>query len=244
MPKKILITAANNALAYQLAWHFKNHDIHFCDTQTHVNIVPAPSENAYAHQFLKYCLQHNIDWVFPLQLQEVVALAECEILFTEFGINLMITQPIMVDNVTSFIHSNTIIKASNFKEFSAAVLTLGYPNKSVYFGKADLSGQLYHINDALANPNILWNEEGILSFLQCSRLLQQANFVPLYIYRHKPKQVKALCVNANIFYDNKIDEILNLQFKKLQAQHNLKGFFKLMVLNGQLLSIKTLTVCV
>ncbi|TAE38488.1 MAG: hypothetical protein EAY66_04100 [Sphingobacteriales bacterium] len=240
MPKKNLITAANNPLAYQLAWYIKNQEIHFCDNAQHQHIIPAYSSSSFAHQFLKYCLTHNIDRVFALKVQEIAALAESEILFKEFGIELMLVQPAVLQHIKSIIKSNAVIEVNNFSAFSAAVLKVGYPEKIVWWGRADLSGQFYQLNDT-HNANILWNKEGILSFLQASKLLQQSEFTPLYIYPNKPMLVKALCINGAVFYGSEISESTDLVFKNLQVKFNLKGFFELTLLDGKLFFFKTLT---
>lgn len=240
MPKKNLITAANNPLAYQLAWYIKNQEIHFCDNAQHQHIIPAYSSSSFAHQFLKYCLTHNIDRVFALKVQEIAALAESEILFKEFGIELMLVQPAVLQHIKSIIKSNAVIEVNNFSAFSASVLKVGYPEKIVWWGRADLSGQFYQLNDT-HNANILWNKEGILSFLQASKLLQQSEFTPLYIYPNKPMLVKALCINGAVFYGSEISESTDLVFKNLQVKFNLKGFFELTLLDGKLFFFKTLT---
>lgn len=240
MPKKNLITAANNPLAYQLAWYIKDQEIHFCDNAQHQHIIPAYSSSSFAHQFLKYCLTHNIDRVFALKVQEIAALAESEILFKEFGIELMLVQPAVLQHIKSIIKSNAVIEVNNFSAFSASVLKVGYPEKIVWWGRADLSGQFYQLNDT-HNANILWNKEGILSFLQASKLLQQSEFTPLYIYPNKPMLVKALCINGAVFYGSEISESTDLVFKNLQVKFNLKGFFELTLLDGKLFFFKTLT---
>lgn len=241
MPKKNLITAANNPLAYQLAWYLKEQEIHFCDNAQHQHIIPAYSSGSFAHQFLKYCLTHNIDRVFALRVQEIATLAESEILFEEFGIELMLVQPAALQAIVSNINGNAVIKVNDFTQFSAGLLKAGYPQKTVWWGRADLSGQFYQINDAYS-PNILWNKEGVLSFLQASKLLQQSEFTPLYIYPNKPMLVKALCINGAVFYGSEISESTDLVFKNLQVKFNLKGFFELTLLDDKLLFFKMLTV--
>jgi hypothetical protein len=241
MSKKNLITAANHPIAYQLAWHIKQQDIYFGDVDNQQHIIPSCTSNSFAHQFLNHCLNHCIDRVFPLQAQEITALAQSYILFEEFGIELMCTPPAVIQAALSDILThNEVIKVNNFTAFSAAILKAGYPTSNVWFGKADLTESLYQINDAQAKP-----DSNVLSFLQASKLLNQTLFKPLHIYTlpSQPYLVRALCTSNAIFYNNVIDKNSNLMFKNIQAKFNLKGFFELTVASGKLLFLKTLTAC-
>lgn len=236
-----LITAANNATAYQLAWQLKYEVVHFCDNAAHKNIIPLPTDNSFSHQFLKYCLTHNITRVYPLRMLEIQALSESEILFEEFGIELMLTQPAILQDVKSNFNNN-FIEVNNFTEYSAAVLKAGYPSKNVWFGKADFSGKLYQINDMQKNLQTLWKQESEISFLQAGKFLQQQPFIPIYVYESKPLVLNVLFINDIIYYDTIANENQKLVLKKLLVEHNLKGYFELFMLDEELLHLKMFTV--
>jgi len=236
-----LITAANNATSYQLAWQFKHEIVHFCDNVAHKNIIPPPTDNSFSHQFLKYCLTHNITRVFPLRMLEIQALSESEILFEEFGIELMLTQPAILEDINSKFNTN-FIEVNNFTEFSAAVLKAGYPSKNVWFGKADFSGKLYQINDTQKKLQTLWKQESEISFLQASKFLQLQPFIPIYVYESKPLVLNVLFINDTIYYDTIVNENQKLVLKKLHVEHNLKGYFELFMLDEELLHLKMFTV--
>ncbi|TAH02296.1 MAG: hypothetical protein EAZ15_05460 [Sphingobacteriales bacterium] len=247
MAQKILITGASNPITYQLAWHLKSNDIHFCDTQNHVNIIPSAASNSFAHQFLNYCLNHQIQIVFALKANEQQALNQSKILFDEFGISLMQLDEKQLANInqSDFIHhdfknSNSI---NSFTDFSASVLNAGYPNKKVWFGRADGLGNIYQINDHVPASNFLWLNSTSLSFTQASKLVNQNPFVPIHIYPAKENILvcKVLLFNQQVFTLNILTNIQLEIINKSQKTFNLQGFLELAFADDRLIYIKNVS---
>ncbi len=247
MTQKILITGANHSLAYQLAWHLKNTDIYFCDTQNHINLIPSATSNSFAHQFLNYCLNLQIQVVFVLKADEQQALNQSKILFNEFGIDLLFLDTNQLSNVNASSFFDVSIKnlqpITNFESFSTSVLNAGYPNKNVWFGRADGLGNIYQINDNVPSAIFLWVKSTSLSFTQASKLVNHTPFVPLHIYPAKENILvcKVLLFNHQVFTHNILTylqlEILN----KVQNTFNLQGFLEFAFADDKLIQLKNVS---
>lgn len=247
MLKKILISGANNPLAYHLAWFFRDQEIHFCDNRNLLNIIPLHTSNSFSHQFLNYCLNHQIKIVFPLRAEEINALTESKILFEEFGIELMIPDLEILNVIqnSKFIDSS-IIKINDFVQFSSQILKAGYPQKSVFFGRADLLGCLYEINDDFSAEELIWNDSNKrLSFTQTSKLINQQPFIPLNIYPDVSEinYVHILFINNEILTENYLSESRREIIQKIYEQFKIEGFYELAFADDRLLRIKPVSIC-
>lgn len=96
----ILITAAATAQAYHLQRLLNTDDsIYLADYEELPQVVlkgtkflkiPSGNSPSFAHLLLTVCLDNDIEKVFPLRSEEVIALAEARQLFDEYGIKLMV----------------------------------------------------------------------------------------------------------------------------------------------------------
>ncbi len=247
MSQKILITGASNPIAYQLAWHLKSNDIHFCDTQNHINIIPSAASNSFAHQFLNHCLNQQIQVVFALKADEQKALNQSKILFDEFGIDLIFLDTNQLANLndSSFFDINikNLQPITNFESFSTSLLNEGYPNKNVWFGRADGVGNIYLINDNTPAANFLWLNSISLSFTQVSKLVNQTPFVPLHIYPTKENILvcKVLLFNHQVFTHNILTNLQLEIINKLQNTFNLQGFLEMAFADDKLIQLKNVS---
>ena len=248
--KRILISGANHSMAYLLAWFFKDYDIHFCDKNNHINIIPSHTSNSFAHQFLNYCLDHQIEMVFPLRAEEINALTESKILFKEFGIDLMVpdSRTIIAFQNNEFIENLPItspLKIDNFVQFSTKILKAGYPQKQVFFGRADLFGNLYEINDDANAEELIWKQSRRFSFKQASKLINQQPFIPLNIYPDvlEISYLHILFLNKDIFTENNFSESRRETIQKIHEQFNIQGFYELVFADERLLRIKPVSIC-
>ncbi|WP_316832017.1 hypothetical protein [Pedobacter aquatilis] len=112
---KILITGGNNSKAFKLLKAFPGHFILFAD----YGDVPAMVTNNYAlsslgelnkdsiaHILLNFCITEAIDSIIPLHDFEVEAIAKSAVLFSEYGIDVLLPSQ---DNLNDFLSG---IKAS------------------------------------------------------------------------------------------------------------------------------------
>ena len=95
----ILITAAVTAQAYQLKRILEYSDTVFLgDSVDLPNLggdtrfvkIPVSDSSSFAHLLLTLCLDLQIEKVYPLRKNELIALAEARQLFDEYGIIVMV----------------------------------------------------------------------------------------------------------------------------------------------------------
>jgi len=53
------------------------------------NKIPTGINPTYAHELLKLCLDKEIDFILPLGLSEIQTLAEAQVLFEEYGVEVL-----------------------------------------------------------------------------------------------------------------------------------------------------------
>ncbi len=95
----VLITAASHAEAYRLERLLQSTHVVFADYHHLPNFsfssrqfinIPKGDSNTYAHEVLKVCLDLEIDKIYPLYSDEILALAGSQQLFNEYGIEVII----------------------------------------------------------------------------------------------------------------------------------------------------------
>ncbi|WP_026899389.1 ATP-grasp domain-containing protein [Daejeonella oryzae] len=95
----VLITAASHAEAYKLERLLNASDVIFADhiDNSHLKYsgrkhiqIPAGNSASYAHELLKACLDLDIEKIYPLYFDEIVALSEAKLLFDEYGIKVIV----------------------------------------------------------------------------------------------------------------------------------------------------------
>ncbi len=94
-----LITAANSAQAYSLQKTLNDAHILLGDYMELPELLiksgkvlqlPNPQNIAYAHLMLAFCLEKNITAIYPLRDIEQQNLLSAELLFNEYGIQLIL----------------------------------------------------------------------------------------------------------------------------------------------------------
>ena len=95
---KILITGAASAEAYRLKNSLGHHDVLLGDYAALPGLMlkagnmvqlPSPSDVAYNHKMLAFCLDNNIGAIYALGGDEFALLSEAALLFTEYGITIL-----------------------------------------------------------------------------------------------------------------------------------------------------------
>lgn len=104
---KILITAAVTAQAYKLKGQLDSEATFIFANQGEVPVlpgrehlflsIPSAGSTSFAHEMLTLCLDHQIDYVYPLRRAEILALAEAKQLFEEYNIKVVV--PAKLDNL-------------------------------------------------------------------------------------------------------------------------------------------------
>lgn len=99
---KILITGAKSATALKLFKAFDQHQVLFADYGEIPAFMPKDyqleslgqkNQDTLAHVLLSFCLDHGIEAVLPLYVQEIDAVSKANILFNEFGIEILLPKP-------------------------------------------------------------------------------------------------------------------------------------------------------
>ncbi len=244
---KILITAANNALAYELAWLLKNQQIELADLDHQKYKIPNSVSASFAHELLSFCLDNHIQTVFPLNFKEIEPLSKSKVLFGEFGINLMIpdleTSVKLHENNFKSPEKTQYFAVENLAGFSKAVLQAGYPKEKVVFGRYDHFGDLKIIDDKVS-VNMFWENFEILDFLQCTSLFKRQPFarISIYPFTEKIKIFKFLSLDGIVFYNQLItDNELN-SIKKLIKELRIDGFFEITFMGDLVVRCKPATV--
>jgi hypothetical protein len=167
---KILITNSQHLLGAELAYLLTSEEIVFGD---HYDCYPKMNSISLAHEILKFCLDEKIEKIFPTHPQETNALKVAEILFEEFGIEIV---------HATYVFNKPAAAVKDFSEFSSKLLHYGYPQKKIAIGRGDRLGDLLLINDEVKSFEQIWSKMESLSFIQLGKLFNQPNFHPLFIY--------------------------------------------------------------
>lgn len=158
---KILITAAVTAQAYKLKNLLdKEATFIFADQgdvpafvakETLFLNIPAGDSASFAHELLSLCLDHQIDYVFPLRRNEIDALAEARQLFAEYEIKVVVPAKPDGKNVKSTVPSNGNIVVMYQREDllnNGLVETHLIPETGVYVAIPENGGINYYIYTA------------------------------------------------------------------------------------------------
>ena len=115
----VLITAATNSAAFQLARILKTEDIWFASdmdipvlAEKRFLNIPSTHSSSFIHEVLKICLDHQIIEIYPLLPDEIVELSKSRQLFEEFDIKLVIPSIKWIEtrlNDLPFLSSNLFV---------------------------------------------------------------------------------------------------------------------------------------
>lgn len=96
---KILITGAKSATALKLFKAFDQYEVLFADygeipvfmsKDYQLKSLGKKNEDTLAHVLLSFCLDHGIEAILPLYEEEIEAVSKSNILFNEFGIEILL----------------------------------------------------------------------------------------------------------------------------------------------------------
>ncbi len=231
---KVLITTSKHVASFQLFSLLKKDEVLFGD---HFNDFPSADSNSVAHQILKFCLDHHIEKVFPLQLEELTQLAKSLVLFDEFGIEIMLG----LADVGQVEASNKTVKS--FSELSTSLIALGYPNQKIAIANADSRGGLIELDDSIRNSSQIWNQVKAINFTQLGKWFNQSNFQPVVLYplQGDLNQYFVLIDGENMVSCNKLSEAVSETINSFVFNKNLKGFYHIAICNHQILRIVNTT---
>lgn len=225
---KILISTSKSIASFQLALLLKDQEILFGND---FNDFPDEKSNSLAHEILKFCLDHQIEQVFPLKLSEYNALLNSQILFEEFGIKVMLSTQ----------NSQGIDKhkkaAHSFTELSAGLIALGYPNESIALGDAENRGELIVLDDKTKDDFQIWNQVKTLSFNQLGKWFNRSDFKPLHLYQLNGtlQQFYALIDRHKILTITTVDEVVKSQLSEMMKEKKLRGFYHIVVVDKEII---------
>ena len=156
---KILITAAVTAQAYKLRSLLSSEttlifadqgDVPVLPGREHLFLtIPSADSTSFAHEMLTLCLDHQIDYVYPLRRAEVIALAEAKQLFEEYGIKVVV--PGKSENVSfesSLPANGKILIVYQKENMLVDVAGEGDLGTGIYVAVPDGDGISYHIYTA------------------------------------------------------------------------------------------------
>lgn len=105
--KQILITAGTTTLTLKLKSILTksfnvllgySEEIPFLSSDKYLKL-PKESSNSFVHEFLKACLDKEIQYLLPIYKEEILLLSENIPLFKEYGITILIPPPIVLKDL-------------------------------------------------------------------------------------------------------------------------------------------------
>lgn len=134
----VLITSGTSAFSQRVAKMLPNCRHFFADSSA----IPAPllntgkyksipnaEKNTYVHEVLKVCLDLAIDMLIPLGKDEILPLANSEMLFTEYGVTLLLPPVELLEDFSIVVNPSR----SDYPEvFINAKDDQHYPSKGVF----------------------------------------------------------------------------------------------------------------
>ena len=227
---RVLITTSKHCGSYQLVALLKHHEVLFGDDFAD---FPSLNSNSLAHQILKFCLDHQIQKVFPLQFAEIEELRKSTVLFDEFGIEIMLG----IDDLATLNQADR--KATSFAELSSNLIALGYPNQKIAIANANDRGELIVIDDTVNDNLQIWNKINSINFNQLGKWFNQTNFSPVYLYRLTDSlaQFFVLIEGDEFKTFSKLNEDVAENLKNILQNKNLKGFYHIAIVNHKVLRI-------
>ncbi|WP_017257608.1 hypothetical protein [Pedobacter arcticus] len=227
---KVLITTSQHVASFQLAALLKGSEIIFGD---HFTDYPTDASNSIAHQILKFCLDHQIEKVFPLAFAEVAELRKSIILFDEFGIEVMLS----ADSRRFFTEASKIV--NSFANLSAGLISLGYPTKKIAIANVEGRGELILIDDAVKDNLQIWNRVKAINFNQLGKWFNQSNFQPVALYQPGDgfQAFYMLVENGELKCFNPVAEDTRKILAHVIQTNNMKGFYHVAIANRTVLRI-------
>ncbi len=227
---KVLITTSKHCASYQLALLLKNDEVLFGDNFTD---FPSAESNSTAHQILKFCLDHQVEQVFPLAFAEVAELRKSLILFEEFGIEVMLSEESLQDL------TQADKEANSFVELSTGLIALGYPNKKIAIADASGRGELLLIDDTVTDNLQVWNGIKSMSFNQIGKWFNQANFSPVTMFQlnEELQQSFVLFKDDELLTLNVLNSEVVEKLKTIAQTRKLKGLYAVAIANQTILRI-------
>lgn len=135
---KVLITSGTSAFSQRVAKMLPNCQLFFADSSAiptpflqtgKYKPIPNAEKNTYVHEVLKVCLDLAIDTLIPLGKDEILPLANSEMLFAEYGISLLIPS---VELLEDFLIVENPSRADYAELFINAEDVVDFPSKGVF----------------------------------------------------------------------------------------------------------------
>ncbi len=236
---KNLITSAYKSSSFELASLLNNSQIIYADSSFASNHFPRVDSSSFAHELLTYCLDHDIERVFPVRTGELASLLDTKVLFAEFGIEIMIPEPHQ-----EFIYESAFYDINSFSELSSKLLSLGYPNHQFALGKANQQGDLIIIDDQQKDFNQVWSKMESISFVQIGKLFNQVTFDPLVLYpiENELKQIHVLFIDEKLKCTEIIPAEMSETIQNILALNNAKGFYQVYLSGEKVIRIKNVAI--
>ncbi|WP_041537024.1 ATP-grasp domain-containing protein [Pseudopedobacter saltans] len=240
----ILITAGNHPTAGLISFLLQSeYRVISGDSENSSFSIPNEDSASYAHQLLSLCLSNNIEYVIPLKENEVFALSEAKVLFSEYDIQVLIPTLKQLRNLNR-IEGEGIVNTLTIEEiahFSKGLLDMGYPDKTIAVGSLDSKGRLIKIDDTVSDKINIWDLPDVSSFIQVNKLLKSNNWTGIIIYELQDPHIFTFSV---LRINNKLHSYpnLNLEQEKIISQvleaNKLDGLYEISLNGRNIIRIK------
>lgn len=157
---KILITGGKNAVALKLIKAFDKDEVIIADYDE----MPSLNSKKYklislgeknidttAHTLLNNCLNESADIILPLQQFEIEAIAKSAILFSEFGIRVLLPE---IDKLNQYLNMEETVKENWIIFNSGESIFYSLKNDAVMkLGETEKLSGAYYFNNTI-NPTL------------------------------------------------------------------------------------------
>jgi len=149
--KKMLLTFGTRAFSQRLANQFEHDFELLMATSEEVprfltsKFLPIPTgaNPTFSHELLKFCLDHQIQYVLPLGLEEIKALSATKLLFEEYGIAVLcpeldqLTDILIMENPSNNVQADVYLAGKSLTSNNSLIV-----NISGLFATSDDEGEL------------------------------------------------------------------------------------------------------
>jgi carbamoyl-phosphate synthase large subunit len=185
--------------------------------------IPDAKDDLFIGKVLSYCIQHNVDIIFPLVTLELFKFAANKELFNSKGIKIIVSDfnYLNISNNKSTLLNHLKVKgvttpnfrvvaSSDFKGLVQAFYDLGYPNQALVFKPSISNGSrgVRIIDNNINKFELLFNHKPnslYMTFDEMCTILQNSTFPELLVTEYLPGEEYSV---DTMIYQGRIDLVI------------------------------------
>ena len=169
-------------------------------------VLPKATEGVFTDFVLNYCVENDINVVFPLVTLELFRFAEVKDIFEAKGIKIIVSEreSLEIANNKSRLYEHLkrkgiltpnfeVVKRGDFEGLLSAFKNLNYPNQPIVVKPSVSNGSrgVRIVNDSIDKLNLLFNFKPnslYISFVELSEILRGSDFPELLVSEYLPDE--------------------------------------------------------